>query len=563
MNKTAFLILFCLTVGLVQAQNPDQRYVAFLKDKNNNPYTLSNPSEFLSERALERRARYSVSIDQFDLPVTPSYIVQVSETGAQVINFSKWLNTITFLTGDAVVLEAVRSLPFVDSVSSVFPKGGGLPASGSGVQALPGIPPYTIRVEPGVVVGAPKMQSVLNYGIADNQTVMVNLQELHNEGFTGSGMLIAVIDAGFANADQIVAFDSVWLDNRILGWRDLSDPGNDLFAPTMNSHGTSVLSVMAANLPGQIVGTAPHASYFLIRTEEAATESLVEEYHWAAGAELADSLGADVINSSLGYTTFDNPLFNHSYSDLDGFTTPVSIAAGIAASRGMLVVNSAGNSGGGSWQYIGAPADGPQVLSVGAVDNSGQYASFSSTGPTADGRIKPDITAQGQGTALVSGGGDIGWGSGTSFSSPLIAGAMACLWQSEPSRTPSELMDAVKFTASRSTNPDNLYGYGIPHFQAAKLAINVGDRQVLEERVWLVSNPFVNYPTLSLSLPVAGVVGLTLFDLNGRRLHGVEVEVGSGTKLIPLPWFNTNPSGVYIIHVAIGGTTHYLKAVKL
>lgn len=563
--KKFFFLAFLITLGeLLSAQTNPERFVAFLKDKNNNPYSISNPSAFLSERALARRARYSIAVDAYDIPVTPDYITQIRGTGALVINNSRWLNTVTFATSDPVVLEAVRSLSFVDSVSSVFPKKAASVSPGSGIQALSGIPPYSIQRIDGVVPAASgKSSNVFDYGYAANQTTMVNLQELHNSGYTGDGMLIAVLDAGFANANQISAFDSLWLTNRILGWRDISEPGNDIFASTMHTHGTSVLSLMGSNLPGLLVGTAPHATYYLIRTEEGPTESLVEEYNWAAGAELADSIGADIINSSLGYTTFDNPLFNHSYSDLDGETTPVSIAAGRAASRGMLVVNSAGNEGGGSWQYIGAPADSPDVFTIGAVDFSGQYAGFSSTGPTFDGRIKPDITAQGSGAAVAFASGDIGFGSGTSFSSPLIAGAMACLWETSITHTPAEVKDAVRFTASKSDNPDNLYGYGIPDFLNAQLSIGLGEMKIETQSMSLAPNPFVSFPTILLTDAPAQTYYISVFDISGLCIiRNVEYHSpGNGT--LPVSEFNQLPSGAYFLLVEFGSSRQFLKAVKL
>lgn len=563
--KKFFFLAFLISLGeLLPAQSNTERFVAFLKDKNNNPYSISNPSAFLSERALARRARYSIPVDAYDLPVTPEYITQIRGTGAVVINNSRWLNTITFATSDPDVLEAVRSLSFVDSVSSVFPKKAGLARSGSGIQVSSGIPPYFIqRIDGAAPVASFKASNVFDYGYAANQTTMVNLQELHNSGFTGDGILIAVLDAGFANANQISVFDSLWLTDRILGWRDIAEPGNDIFASTMHTHGTSVLSLMGSNLPGQLVGTAPHATYYLIRTEEGQSESLVEEYNWAAGAELADSIGADIINSSLGYTTFDNTLFNHSYSDLDGETTPVSIAAGRAASRGMLVVNSAGNEGGGSWQYVGAPADAPDVFTIGAVDFSGQYAGFSSTGPTFDGRIKPDITAQGSGAAVAFASGDIGFGSGTSFSSPLIAGAMACLWETSITHSPSEVKDAVRYTASKSDNPDNFYGYGIPDFLNAQLSIGLGEMKIETQSMSLAPNPFVSYPTILYTETQSLTYYVSVFDMSGLCIFRNVKYNSSGNGSIPVSEFSQLPSGIYFLLVESDSSRQFLKAVKL
>ena len=232
---------------------------------------------------------------------------------------------------------------------------------------------------------------------------MLNGDALHDMGYDGAGKIIAILDAGFLNANNLDAFDSLWNNGQILGTRDFVSPQNpNIFGS--HYHGTMVLSTMGANWPGQMVGTAPKADYWLIRTEDGDSECLIEELNWVSGAEFADSLGADVINSSLGYTTFDDPTLDHSYEDMDGNTTPVTIGADMAVSKGMIVVNSAGNSGGSFWQYIGAPADGDSVFSIGAVDGLGNYAYFSSTGPTYDGRMKPNVVAQGQGSTIIDPG---------------------------------------------------------------------------------------------------------------------------------------------------------------
>lgn len=565
--KQFFLIAtIVLAVLTLTAQNYPNRYVAFFSDKNNSPWSVTNPSEFLSNRALERRERYGIAVDQYDLPVNPSYVAGVAASGAQVINTSRWFNSVTFAAADTSVVLAVESLSFVDSVWVVATaSNSGKKPEVSGTQALESIPPYTLQ-QPSAITTSHRAVTTgaLDYGLAENQTTMVNLPPLHNLGHQGQGMLIAVLDAGFANANNIAAFDSLWINNRIVGWRDLSQPGNDVFAITMNSHGTSVLSVMGANLPGQIVGTAPAASYFLIRTEEAATEMLVEEFNWAAGAELADSLGADIINSSLGYTTFDNPVFDHSYADLNGETTPISKAAQKATTRGMVVMNSAGNSGSGSWLYIGAPADAPNVMTVGAVDAAGQYATFSSIGPSADGRIKPDITAQGQATILVNAGGMVSAGSGTSFSSPLMAGAMACLWQAARNRSPSEVTDAVKFSASKAFNPDFYYGYGIPNMQEALLQMST-DSESIEPtpEITLHQNPVSHMLVITPSASVHEINGYTLFNSFGSLVQKNNNTLSLTGGTVELTNVSQLNAGVYLLHLSTNVGVKTLKFIKI
>jgi hypothetical protein len=376
-------------------------------------------------------------------------------------------------------------------------------------------------------------------------------------------MLIAVLDAGFYHTDQIAAFDSLWLNNRILGTRDFNIPGNNVFGDNMHTHGTSVLSTMGANLPGVMVGTAPDASYWLICTEVRGYEAPVEEYNWAGGAEFADSLGVDVINSSLGYTTFDNPVYNHTYADMNGNTTPVTRAADLAASRGILVVNSAGNSGGGSWQYIGAPADGDSVFSIGAVDASGIYASFSSTGPTYDGRMKPDVTAQGQGTTVIAGSGVVAHGSGTSFSSPVVAGALACLWQSAPSFSAEQIRAAVRWSASKSTMPDSLYGFGIPDVLKARAILSTPESDpISQNRFILFPTPFSASPMLKGSLNSPQKITIEILSITGQLLHSEKIALQSSSA-ISLDEFNMYPAGIYFVRVSTGTSLQVIRAVKI
>ena len=253
---------------------------------------------------------------------------------------------------------------------------------------------------------------------------------LHNRDLKGKGKLIAILDAGFSRVDEMIAFEELFAENRILGTKDFVQRNNNVFDE--HTHGMMVLSTMGAENKGQIIGTSPEASFWLLRTEDVDSENLIEEYNWLCAAEFADSVGADIINSSLGYTTFDDAGQNHTYTDMDGRTAPVSIAATIAAQKGMIVVNSAGNSGSGSWHFIGAPADADSILSVGAVDENADFAWFSSYGPSFDGRVKPTVVAQGRNTIVATSNNGTLTGNGTSFSSPIVAGLSACLWEAHP-----------------------------------------------------------------------------------------------------------------------------------
>lgn len=558
MKRFFTLAAVLFLAGTLFAQ--EQKHVVFLTDKDNNPYTLSNPNAFLTQRSIDRRTNYGIALDAKDLPVTPSYVQQIAATGAPVVYSLKWFNAVVVNTNDPGVLAAIAALPFVDHIDQVLSKSPGQTSGASGTNFLDEIPPYTMGSP--VSASSPKSVGSLNYGQAYNQTHMISLDALHDLGYTGSGMMIAILDAGFFHVDQISAFDSLWINNQILGTRDFSVPGNNVFGDDMHTHGMMVLSTIGANLPGEMVGTAPHASFWLLRTEVGEYEALIEEYNWAAGAEFADSVGADVINSSLGYTTFDNPVYDHTYADMDGNTTPVTRAADLATSRGMMVVNSAGNSGGSSWQYIGAPADGDSVLSIGAVDAWGNYASFSSTGPTADGRIKPDVTAQGQDATVIAPWGGVSSGSGTSFSSPIMAGAMACLWQSAHEFSAQELRDAVRSTASQATSPDMLYGYGIPSMIHAMFVLTgINDTRESSSSFTLYPVPFNGSPTLACDGKSNGQVTVEIRLVAGQLISTRTIGT-TAPSLTVLNEFERLPSGLFFVHI-IGESGHQvLKALK-
>jgi hypothetical protein len=558
--KQLFAITFMLlfTSGLFAQE---EKHVVFLKDKDNNPYSLSDPLAFLTQRSIDRRTNYSIPLDIKDLPVTPSYVSQIAATGATVVYSLKWFNAVVVNTNNPTILAAIAALPFVDHVDQVLPKNPVQVNGESGVKQMDGIPPYTLTLPVSIVEN--KSTGVINYGDAYNQTHMISVDGLHNLGYTGQGMMIAILDAGFYHVDQIPAFDSLWLNNRILGTRDFNIPGNNVFGDDMHSHGTSVLSTMGANLPGQMVGTAPDASFWLVRTEVGDYEALIEEYNWAGGAEFADSLGVDVINSSLGYTTFDNPVYNHTYADMDGNTTPITRAADLATSRGMIVVNSAGNEGGSPWQYIGAPADGDSVFSIGAVDAYGFYAYFSSTGLTYDGRIKPDVTAQGEETTVIAGWGGVVQGSGTSFSSPIMAGAMACLWQSSPGFSAQQLREAVRYTASHAASPDNQYGWGIPNMVNARIILSAPSSSPGTQQTYtLFPVPFYSSPWLKSNLKKPEAATIEIISISGQLMSTRNLNINSSTTM-ELNDFNAMPSGLYLVRIISSSEQQVLRAVKL
>lgn len=548
---TLGLIIIQLTVFAQVA--PDVYYVQFT-DKNNSPYSIDNPSAFLTQRALERRERQQIPVVENDIPVNSNYLAGVASTGANLLFQTRWLNGVTIETTNPDVLDAINALPYVQQVRSLEEQP---------LRQL--IKEKDFFANELIVPGQmPEMKTVtgvneFNYGSGFGQISQINGIQLHNDGYKGQGMVIAVLDAGFIEVPTHIAFDSLWAQNRILGTKDFVEPGGDVY--TQSYHGTAVLSTIGSNVAGQLVGTAPWASFWLLRPEYVFSENLIEEYNWVSAAEFADSVGADVINSSLGYITFDMPQHNHTYEDMNGVTCVVTIGADIASTKGILVVNSAGNSGSNiSFPYIGAPADGFDVFSIGAVDAGGNRAPFSSIGPTFDGRLKPDVMANGFGTALASSGNTFGNGSGTSFSSPIIAGMSACLWQANPEMTNMQIKEAVKMSADRANNPDVFFGFGIPDYMLANSLLTTLDQQVSVNKslISVFPNPSSDRINLVTDKSVSSV---SLFDLNGRLLYtsntasSVEHELNQVLQQIK--------AGVYVLRASGSNTSEEIRLIRL
>lgn len=429
-------------------------YIQFT-DKNNSPYTLSNPAEYLSARAIERRAFFNIPIDSTDMPVNPQYVKQLADKGLPVFATTKWLNGVTVVLNDSAQIEQAKSLPFVKYIQYT----GILPETSNAFPA-----PSKIKT------------AEYNYGDAEQQINLHNGKFLHQNGYSGENIHIAIFDTGFNGVNTNPAFQRMQDEGRLIDTKDFVNPLSDIFAENM--HGALALSTMAAEIDNVYVGTAPKASYLLIRTESVEGEYLYEPDLWISGAEYADSLGVDVMTTSLGYTTFDDPTMNYSYSDLDGKTARASIAANMAFEKGILVVNSAGNEGNSGWKYISVPADAEGVITVGSVTTDSVRSIFSSLGPTYDGRIKPNLCAIGNSTALLDKNGSPTYGSGTSFSTPIIAGLMACYLQAakalEPTLSLQEIKNNIYEAANQHSSPNNETGYGIPDFEKAlkKLLLN-------------------------------------------------------------------------------------------
>ena len=426
--------------------SPRYRFRVYLHTKGEAGYRVDKPEAFLSAEAIARRERMGIAVEADDCPIAPAILDQLAQTGVKPILTSKWMRTVVVESEDYGVEQTLRQLPMVDSVQFVW--------QGEATAPLD-------RVESGERLAPTKEPKKSPYGYALGQIKLLNGLKLHRAGFRGQGMRVAVIDAGFLNADRMRVFDSLCL----LGTYNVVSPGQSVFAE--DEHGTKVLSCLAANAPGWMVGTAPEASYWLIKSEDSRSEYPIEEDYYVAALEFADSVGVAVVSSSLGYYTFDDDSLSYTQADLDGHTAFISRAAHRAAEKGLLLFSSAGNEGNSTWEKITFPADTEGILTVGSMTSQKERSRFSSKGLTADGRIKPDLVALGSGSCVVVGSGEIGYGSGTSFATPILAGMGICLWQALPQLSPQELIDLLRQSGSQAERPDAELGYGLPNLYKA------------------------------------------------------------------------------------------------
>ncbi len=501
---------FC---AAIYGQQAPSIYVIKFTDKNNAPFNVNSPLDFLSQRAIDRRTNQSISLSAQDFPVNAIYVNQIAALGAQILNRSKWLNAVAVYSTDTIVIQNIQNLPFVQSVDAVKKH-----------SNTSGIPKFDFENH---FESIPKNKSqkseidyrnLLDYGNSFGQVSMLGGDLMHLGGFMGNGKVIAVIDAGFLIADQCETFDSLFINNQILGTWDFVSRDANVYDD--HYHGTYVLSTIAGNSPGELIGTAPKASFWLLRSEEAATEFLVEEFNWVCAAEFADSVGADIINSSLGYTTFDDPLQNHVFADLNGSTAMASIGAEIAASKGIIVCNSAGNSGNDPWFHIAVPADANNILTVGAVDSLENIANFSSRGYSADGRIKPDVAAQGVATVGQHQPGIFVTGNGTSFASPLIAGMCASFWEAVPNLTAMQVIQKVKESCDQYNTPDSLKGYGIPNFAEAYYTLTGKKIEYPPMSIidFIAPNPFNDFINVRFYAADTQSIDIQIFDIMGKEI---------------------------------------------
>jgi hypothetical protein len=493
-----------------------ERYAVHFKDKENTPYSIDNPLAYLSQRAIDRRNKYGISIATTDLPVDPNYIERVNQTGAFVSHVSRWSNSaLTF--ADADMLNLIKKLDCVEKTVYVKPA--------IGKCQVYDIHPKWKNEEFDI---APTAKDDYDYGFATAQIEQINGIPVHEQGYVGQGVIIAVLDGGFQNADKVTGLAHLFQSGRIVLERNVVEPLESIYDENISGHGTSVLSCMGGNLEGEYVGTAPQASYALIRTEDAPTEYLIEEYFWMIGAEAADSLGADLINSSLGYTLFDDPAMNHEYSEMDGKTAISSLAAKIAVESGIFVCNSAGNNNGSEFPWVGSPSDTPEALTLGAVNLEGEIASFSSIGPNGAGYPKPDVVACGLGAAVLRPDNTMGTAAGTSFSSPITCGMVACIIGAASHKMPNQILKALQQSANRYPDHNIQYGYGIPNFWKVLNALGISDYESkIGSNLVYFPNP-VN-DKLYMRNDEKMIKNIELLDLLGRLIKNENVNSYNAT----------------------------------
>ena len=537
--KKLLLVVAILCIQQSFAQNQDA-WVIFA-DKENVEASLADPILIMTQEAIDRKTLQGTPIDERDVPINENYVTQIKNaSGITVLSKSKWMNC-AYIIGSQSNIEALLDLPFVTNVEY----------ADTSLNLFPGAP-----IENKFALEEANQRINYNYGSAANQIEMLSGDYLHELNYTGEGMIVAVLDAGFPSIDTNPGFQKMRDENRILGTYDFEARTENVDGTS--SHGFNTSSDIGGFLQDEFVGTAPQASFYFFVTEYTPTETPAEEAWWVEALERSDSLGVDVVNTSLGYRSFDNPNYDYSYEDLDGQTTFSARGANIAFDKGMILVTSAGNGGNTSFPTVGTPGDSPGTLTIGAVSSNGNYVSFSSIGPTVDGRIKPDVMAQGASAAVISTSGGVDSSNGTSFSSPIMAGVVTCLWQARLQTPNGTIMQIVRESANLYNNPTDEMGYGIPNFEDAYAAL----QQLGLEDEFLMSN-FALYPNpvtskINISFPEEiSNATFTIYSILGNKV--LSTEISRSLNSVNMEALN---SGMYIASINSNNKQISFKIIK-
>jgi subtilisin family serine protease len=552
MLRTSFLPYFFLfaiaflgsEVGMAQ-----DRYAVFFKFKPQQEFSLANPSKFLTSKAIQRREREKTPVDSLDLPVTSSYVQGLRTHSQEILYVSKWLNAVV-VVADSTGKKGMEALPYVQKVQWVakgFISRTGNRLNQESQEGLPKSKKWAVE------------ESYREAAAYDFQNQLLGIPDMHKAGFTGKGVTVAIFDSGFPGLDKAPPFSHLFTNKQVLGQLNVVRPWiKEVFRD--NEHGTQVASLIVANQAETLVSGAHQSQVIFAITEDVATEYPVEELNWVRAAEYADSLGVDIINSSLGYLDFDDPKLTYTTSQLDGKTTYVSRGASLAAKRGILIVNSVGNYGSAGRSSLVAPADAQGILAVGSVNASSGVSTFSSRGPTADGRIKPELVAFGQSPVLIRASGQVSAASGTSFSSPQIAALAAGLWEAKPAWTKDELITNLIKSGTQYASPDQNLGYGIPNFRGALYGALLGINEEEEIYSSLYPNP-VTDEQIYIRFGQELSIQIQLMDRSGRPVLEKLLQRNS-TKDPFFLTLNQLPSGLYFIQLMDGKKITYQKLIK-
>lgn len=517
MRKSHFKVIFLLSfIFLADELTAQDRYAIYFKYKPQDTFSLLRPQEFLSSKALDRREREEIQADSMDLPISSKYLAEVKSKVNQILYETKWFNAL-IVVGDAQNMEEIKKMPFVSKIELVAP--GFFKTTNGRVD------PTNLTSKNETKFNTIHTRQVATQTTYDFQNELIGIPEMHAAGYRGKGITIAIFDAGFPGANLASSLLHLQVNKQIIGTRDFVRPWNkNIYSG--HEHGTNVLSLVASDEPTKMVGGAPDASIILVITEDASTEYRIEEFNWVRGAEYVDSLGADIINSSLGYLDFDDPEMNYSHKSLDGKSAVVTRGAGFAAQRGILVVNSVGNYGSKEGSLV-APADAFGILAVGSVNKDLNISSFSSRGPTSDLRLKPDLVAMGNGVSLIRSTGSVGISSGTSFSAPQVTALAAGLWGANREWKKDKLIQNIVRSATKAINPDNEMGFGIPDFATAHYGETLSFEAKGEPNNWkMYPNPLFGQD-LFFEFGEGLEVQFSLIDLSGRTIYDVLLQRNS------------------------------------
>lgn len=547
-------LIFVLITTNAVAQSAQYGFRISFTDKAGTAHTLSDPSTYLSQRAIDRRTMQNIAVDSTDLPLSEPYMDSVMTiTGGKLHISSKWFNYVVILITDSSKILGLQGKPFIKNIEYIAYYGSGLhklakPTSGSGISYNP---------------VAKTTGSSAYYGASYSQSDLVNGDYLHDIGWKGEGKLIAVLDEGFQYVNTAPAFDSMMTGGRLIDQYNFTKANSDVF--TSGAHGTTALSTMAANLPGIYVGSAPYADYALYNTEIAGSEQMLELDNIVAASERADSVGADIITVSVGYDQFTHPTsYSLTYTDIDGKTTIAARGVNMAVSKGIFYVVTAGNEGGGPWNYILTPGDADSACTVGSVGLNRVPANNSSYGPNSAGHVKPNVCMPGAPAAVIRNTTTPDFTSGTSFATPQLAGWAACLMQASGNFTPYQIRTAIEKSAHTYDNPGTQLGYGVPNFHYALQLLNIKNIATMPDADnWITAgpNPFVNELQIRVYSEKNSELDLRLTDVNGKLMYTYNTKLGFGTQTIQLN-MPEMPRGIYFLNAIAGDAKASVKLVK-